>query len=395
VRSVAERLDRGLPAPAQGDGVAAGFDGLTVGRTQFEVAPHDERAVLVGGDGCGHAAPDLPYRPFQTGCLSQVEAGIRRIMKLPGARGSLSAALVDALGGATTALPRVAEPDDDEDLHLSLFVCYELAYRSWDGVDDAWEWDLDLLRLRAELERRFEATLPRGPEGAEDVPAALQEIVAADDGPSLSGYLRRRATYEQFQEFVIHRSVYQLREADPHSWAIPRLGGRAKAALIEIQLDEYGGGVTERMHQELFKRTMSWFGLDLTYGAYVDAVPASTLATNNLMSLFGLHRANRGALLGHLAAYEMTSSLPNRAYANGLRRLGGDPNATAFYDEHVEADAVHEQVAAHDMCGTFAKAEPALAGQILYGARCALALDAQWARTLLDAWADGRSSLRG
>jgi hypothetical protein len=318
-------------------------------------------------------------------------------MKLPGARGSLSASLVDALGGATTALPRTAEPDDDEDLHLSLFICYELAYRSWDGVDDAWEWDLNLLRLRAELERRFEATLPAAPEetGAADVPAELARIVAADDAPSLSGYLRGRATYEQFREFVIHRSVYQLREADPHTWAIPRLGGRVKAALIEIQLDEYGGGVTDRMHQELFKRTMAWFGLDRTYGAYVDAVPASTLATNNLMSLFGLHRGNRGALLGHLAAYEMTSSLPNRAYANGLRRLGGDRDATAFYDEHVEADAVHEQIAAHDLCGTFAKAEPALAGQILYGVRCALELDACWAGTVLDAWADGRSSLRG
>jgi hypothetical protein len=123
-------------------------------------------------------------------------------------------------------------------------------------------------------------------------------------------------------------------------------------------------------------------------------VPAATLATNNLMSLFGLHRRYRGALLGHLAAYEMTSSLPNRAYANGLRRLGGDRDATAFYDEHVEADAVHEQIAAHDLCGSFARAEPALAGQVLYGARCALALDAQWAATLLNPWAEGGSSLR-
>lgn len=324
---------------------------------------------------------------------------MRWIMKLPGARGSASASLLDVLGGASTVLPRSAAPDDDEDLHLSLFVCYELAYRSWDGVDDAWEWNPDLLRLRGEWEERFEAdlrTLVGAPEqvAARDVPAALGAIVAADDGPSLSGYLRGRATYEQFREFVLHRSVYHLREADAHTWAVPRLSGRAKAALIEIQLDEYGGGVVDRMHQELFKRTMSWFGLDLTYGAYVDSVPAATLATNNLMSLFGLHRRYRGALLGHLAAYEMTSSLPNRAYANGLRRLGGDRDATAFYDEHVEADAVHEQIAAHDLCGSFARAEPALAGQVLYGARCALALDAQWAATLLNPWAEGWSSLR-
>jgi Iron-containing redox enzyme len=327
-------------------------------------------------------------------------------MKLPVARGPVSAALIDLLDGRGSALPSLPSagvPEDvlgDEDLQLALFVCYELHYRGWDGVDDRWEWDPDVLRVRAEAERRFETALralvgpPSTAGDPSSVPALLAGIVAEDDGPSLSGYLRGRATYEQFREFVIHRSVYHLREADPHTWAIPRLGGRPKAALIEIQLDEYGGGMVDRMHQELFRATMRWFGLDLTYGSYVDAVGAATLATNNLMSLFGLHRRLRGALLGHLAAYEMTSSLPNRAYGNGLRRLGGDADATRFYDEHVEADAVHEQIAGYDMCGSFAVAEPELAGDVLFGARCAVALDARWGAGVLDAWADGRSSLR-
>jgi hypothetical protein len=90
----------------------------------------------------------------------------------------------------------------------------------------------------------------------------------------------------------------------------------------------------------------------------------------------------------------MTSSLPNRAYGNGLRRLGGDTAATAFYDEHVEADAVHEQIAAHDLCGSFAAAEPELAGDVLWGARCALAVDNRWASQLLQFWNEGKSSLR-
>lgn len=42
----------------------------------------------------------------------------------------------------------------------------------------------------------------------------------------------------------MHRSAYQLKEADPHSFALPRVpAGRAKAAFVEIQADEYGGGV--------------------------------------------------------------------------------------------------------------------------------------------------------
>ena len=324
-------------------------------------------------------------------------------MKLPVARGPVSSALIDALAHDGRALPAAdfsgSDPLTDEDLQLSLFVCYELHFRGWDDVPDTREWDPDLLRFRAAAEEPFEAALralagPVEPVAPQDVPAGLAAVVAADDSPSLSGYLRGRATHEQFCEFVTHRSVYHLREADPHTFVIPRLSGRPKAALIEIQIDEYGNGSTTRMHQELFKQTMRWFGLDTTYGAHVDAVPALTLASNNVMALFGLHRRLRGALLGQLAAFEMTSSLPNRGYANGVRRLGGDDDAARFYDEHVEADAVHEQIAAHDLCGSFAAAEPELGGDVLFGARCALAVDGLWASDVLAAWAEGRSSLR-
>jgi hypothetical protein len=336
-------------------------------------------------------------------------------MKLPAPRGPVSAALIATLGRSPhdidssfsaelTTVTDALGVLSDEDLQLTLFICYELHYRGWDGVDERWEWHPDLLRVRATAEERLLTGLRAlaAPAGdcvpgeitARSISRALVAMTEESGGPSLSGYLRGRATLEQFREFATHRSVYHLREADPHTFVIPRLAGRAKAALIEIQLDEYGGGQVARMHQELFRRTMEGLGLDTTYGAYVDDVPALTLATNNLMSVFALHRVRRGALLGHLAAYEMTSTLPNRAYGNGLRRLGGDADATRFYDEHVEADAVHEQIAAYDMCGSFCEAEPEAAGDVLFGARCALALDELWAAHLLQRWSEGRSSLR-
>ncbi|MGW4947640.1 iron-containing redox enzyme family protein [Actinoplanes sp. NPDC004185] len=318
-------------------------------------------------------------------------------MKMPSARGPVSAAVIDALARSPYDFSLEPAAVDYEDLHLALFVLYELHYRGWDGVDDQWEWHPGLLALRARLEARFEADLRElvgDPAPADDVPHALVALTSDNSGPSLSGYLRGRATLEQFREFATHRSIYHLREADPHTFAIPRLGGKAKAALIEIQIDEYGGGIADRMHQEMFRSTMTALGLDTEYGAYVDVVPATTLANNNLMSLFGLHRRWRGALLGHLAAYEMTSTGPNRAYGNGLRRLGGDADGTRFYDEHVEADAVHEQIAAYDMCGSFCKAEPESAGDVLFGARCVLKLEDKWAEYILERWAAGETSLR-
>src|SRR6185437_14129003 len=130
-----------------------------------------------------------------------------------------------------------------------------------------------------------------------DVGGALQRLVARDDGPPLSRFVETQATREQVFEHVVHRSAYQLKEADPHSWAIPRLSGPAKAALVEIQADEYGGGDPARVHAQLFADAMDALGLDPAYGAYVDVLPGVTLATVNLMSLFGLHRRLRAAIV--------------------------------------------------------------------------------------------------
>src|SRR5918995_3486418 len=280
---------------------------------------------------------------------------------LPSPRGPLSEELIVSLRGG----PAIAEPLSrgsggvfGEDHQLALYVLYELHYRGFQDVDDRLEWDPSLLRLRAALEADFEARLREEipsleqPIDPKRIGSLVTELIAADDGPELSIYMERKASLDQFREFLIHRSAYQLKEADPHSWAIPRLSGSAKAALVEVQADEYGGGDPERVHARLFAKAMRALDLDPSYGAYLDRLPAHTLATVNLMSLFGLNRRLRGAIVGHLALFEMTSSLPNARYARGIRRLGfSDPAATRFFDEHVEADAVHENIAAVDLAG--------------------------------------------
>ena len=288
----------------------------------------------------------------------------------------------------------------DEDLQLALYCCYELHYGGLPGVDERWEWNPWLLELRAGLETVFEeelfATLGAPSDSAlpEEMDLALRAIAEADNAPSLSRHVERRADFEQIVEFLVHRSAYQLKEADPHSWALPRLSGPPKAALVEIQADEYGGGRAERIHATMFARSMDALGLDSSPGAYLDSIPAITLATVNLMSMLGLHRRWRGAIIGHLALFEMTSSIPNRRYATALRRLGFGGAATAFFDEHIEADAVHENIAAVDLAGGLVRQDPALGPDVLWGARALAAIDAEWARHVLDCWQNGHSSLR-
>lgn len=344
-------------------------------------------------------------------------------MHIPGQRGPISAAVTEILTGqpaesgealkalqalVPAQLTKAEDIIEDDDLQLALFCLYELHYGGLDGVDDSWEWNPGLIAVRQLLEQPFEQELRAAARAAvpevppvpatgpvsDGVATVLFALAAADTGPSLSRYIAKEATPDQLREFLVQKSIYQLKEADPHTWAIPRLTGRPKAALVEIQADEYGGGRADRMHSALFAATMRALGLDDQYGSYVNAVPAIALASVNMMSLFGLNRRLRGAIAGHLAIYEMTSSRPNQLYGNGFRRHHFDIAATAYFDEHVEADAVHEQIAGRDLAGGLVEAEPGMLPDILFGATAAIALDTRLTHHILHAWKNDRSSLR-
>ncbi len=325
-------------------------------------------------------------------------------MQLPLPRGPLSAAVTDRMREVTSRVGDAAgrrvpaSVIDDDDAQLALWLVYELHYRGFEGVSDALEWAPDLIALRGRIETVLESELRElaGAPKAEESGSVVDQLLAlaeSDDGPPVAGYVQRDATADQLVELVQLRSVYHLKESDPHSFAIPRLDPASKAALVELQYDEYGAGRPDRVHSLLFAGAMADLGLDPTPGAYVDRVPAAVLAENNMMSLFGLHRRLRGAAMGHLAAFEATSSLPCRRLSQGIRRLGLSEKLAAYYDEHVEADAVHEQVAVHDICGRLVEHAPQLADDVLFGAAAHLALGGVVGGAVLEAWQRGESCL--
>jgi hypothetical protein len=326
---------------------------------------------------------------------------------LPQPRGPVSEVLHEHLARAPGPLPpwpAIPGPLTDEDLQLALHLCYGLHYDGFAGVSDDWEWTPSLLDLRRHLEREFLRSLeadtpPRcGAPGteveADQLGHRLRHLLSVAGGPSLSSYLDDRGTEDTLREFVIHRSIYQRKEADPHTWVIPRVRGRAKSALVHLQSDEYGGGVPGRSHAELFATTMAALDLDPTPGAYIDQVPGVTLATDNLVSYLGLHRRWRGALVGHLAAFEMTSVVPMTRYASAVRRILRDEQAAEFYDVHVRADVEHGEIAATDLVTGLAESDPQAAEDVLFGAGALLGVERRFTEHLLASWALGASSLR-
>ncbi len=316
----------------------------------------------------------------------------------PTPRGPLSEGVGAHLLG-TGPLPALgavaAAPPYGDDLQLALYQCYELHYRGFAGVSPALEWDPDVLRVRAALEDRFLSALRADTpvhDSVDDAVGAL--LVEPVDGEGVSHFLRDQGERWQVREYAAQRSLYHLKEADPHAWVLPRLWGRAKAAMAAVEFDEYGGGRADRVHARLFADLMADLDLDTTYGRHLDAACAEALATVNMMSLFGLHRSLRGALVGHFAAVEITSSPGSRRLAEAMRRTGAGPAAEHFYDEHVEADAVHEQIVRHEVIAGLLEQEPHLAPDVVFGIDATGYLEDRLGARLLADWRAGRSSLR-
>ncbi|BBY06063.1 iron-containing redox enzyme family protein [Mycobacterium noviomagense] len=284
------------------------------------------------------------------------------------------------------------------DLQLALYMCYELHYRGFAGVDPTWEWSPALLHLRAQLERAFLAGVRRdvGPIEPDHTAVAEMDALSMEpaNGEGPSYYLRDTGTWEQMREYFVHRSLYHLKEGDPHAWAIPRLTGQAKASFVAVEFDEYGGGRGAHLHQQLFADLMEAAGLDSTYLGYLDAVPAESLAVVNLMSMFGLHRWLRGAAIGHFAATEITSPPGSRRLVEALQRLGAPDECIAFYREHVEADAVHEQVVRIDVVGDVVARDPHLDRDVVFGMRAFGVVEDRLADIMIGAWKAGQTSLR-
>lgn len=335
-----------------------------------------------------------------TATTTSVEGARGTAPALPDPRGPLSAALLAALTDPRQPAPdpRAAERADPygEDLQLALYLLYELHYRGFEQVAEDREWDPALMPLRQALENRFLGALRADVPARRSVDEAFGELLveSTDHSGSVAYHLEHHGQAWQLREYAALRSLYHLKEADPHAWVIPRLRGRAKAGMVAIEYDEFGAGRAENIHAQLFADLMTDLDLDTDYGHYLPAAPAQLLATVNMMTLFGLRRALRGALVGHFACVEITSSPGSRRLAAAMRRAGAGPAAERFYDEHVEADAVHEQVVRREVIGGLLADEPQLEPDVAFGADATVFLEDRLAAHLLDTWRAGRSALR-
>lgn len=316
---------------------------------------------------------------------------IRSRLWAPPPRGPLSNWVLARQRGLEMPSPVVeAGAGGSDDLQLALYLAYEPHFSSLPWAPGLTEWDPAVIAFRSSLERVFEDFLRdvvppierRGHVG--DI---VRGAIAADDGPSLSRHMEGHGTLDDMRDVVVHRSLYQLKEGDAHTVGIVHLGGRPKQLLAAIQAGEYGADAPDReMHSSLFAATMRELGVDDRLHAHLGRVPASAFMISNLVSMFGLNRRWRSALVGHLTVFEMTSVVPMGRYARGLRRMGAPPAARRFYEVHTLADAEHELLAL-EMLTALVEDDPASRADALFGVQAVLATEALFARTLLECFA--------
>ncbi|MFD4671041.1 iron-containing redox enzyme family protein [Lentzea sp. NPDC058450] len=199
-------------------------------------------------------------------------------MRLPAPRGHMSSALVAALRLPPPPRPALLvsggtrDAWQDDDLQLSLWICYELRTSGFDDAAAGWDEHPALTQFHAALEARWEE--------------ALRSLTEATSPAALSA--------EGLAELRKHHAFWQPRR-------------EMRSVLRDLHGDAYGTR-SERTHSVLFSVTLR----DLVPAAGVDEMPAPTLALVNALALFGQHRRLVGALVGFLTAVDT---------------IGGDPFA--------------------------------------------------------------------
>jgi len=315
---------------------------------------------------------------------------------LPVAVGELSEKVIEALLDGVG--PPVVELDDvdadplDHDLQLALYVLDELHYAGWVGVDDDLEWHPAVTELRRALSEEFERRLRHSLPVTVSSPAVEVRRLLDLPGPSVSMYLRDRGTVENVRETMILRSPYQSKEADPHTFAVPRFTGRTKRVFTEIQSGEYGVG-HRRSHAELFADALVGLDLDPTPNAHVDACTGPALAVSNLVTLGAMQRRLRGVVLGQLSLFEMDSVVPNQRMVDCCDRLGLDERVRPFFHVHVLADTEHQVMVEDAFIVDYPLIEPTQVHNMLLGMRAQSLIDQALADDAVTKWRRHRSAL--
>ena len=172
----------------------------------------------------------------------------------------------------------------------------------------------------------------------------------------------------------------------------PELAGKSLDEIIQMSNGKADMAPVFNNAGQHWNHILFWQNMSPQGGGMPGAL--ETKITGDFGSVQAFKDAFKAAAVGQFAVIELTSSPGSARLVRAARRLGCGPATEYFYAEHVEADAVHEQVLRREVLAPMLADEPHLAGDIVFGIQASQLLGGRFADEVLDAWAAGRSSLR-
>lgn len=169
---------------------------------------------------------------------------------------------------------------------------------------------------------------------------ALEHLVSQPSASS-SSWLAEEMSLHAFKTLLGEYAVDGLTEANAMFAIIPRLQGRAQAAVMRILIDEFGCGNPHRVHAALYRQVLQELGLSTDLKLYLHMVNDESLAFVNLYHWLTTRAPRVDAYLGALAYTEMVIPMSYTSFVAACERLG--IHQRTYFTEHVHIDPYHTQ----------------------------------------------------
>ncbi|GAA4026798.1 iron-containing redox enzyme family protein [Actimicrobium antarcticum] len=203
----------------------------------------------------------------------------------------------------------------------------------------------------------------RDTDGFADWFEALLHIGPGQQHP-LFDWLADAATMSQMRWFLTQEVAGEAGFDDLVAMTQVKLPVRAKLECARNYWDEMGHGKQSAMHGHMLERMVQELGLQPS----LDATVWESLALSNTMIGLAMTRRYTYHAIGALGAIELTAPLRVKKISNGMRRLGLDGRARAYFDLHAALDVSHAKAWIREIIRPLVDADPSCAQYIAEGA---------------------------
>lgn len=177
-----------------------------------------------------------------------------------------------------------------------------------------------------------------------------------------------------YRNFLIQSSADLLAEASASALGVIGEFGAPQSALFRILIDEFGYGDHAKKHSQLFRKTMSGFGLNTEYNAYWPLWDTPALAVHNTIHCLFQSPRHFFKQVGFLLFAETAYQHSTGEHFRHLKKHHPTVDGT-YFGEHAHIDIHHTRMVVEEVVAPLVdKFGPEAGHEILTGAEATRAV---------------------